>query len=156
MGTKYTSNYQSDASFFSTTRKPRDERSVVKLRSDLINPETWNFQSFPGTESGYLNDRVYIGMLVAVVEDTEDNNGLYMFVGNYSTGVIDPADYWNDYRYWKKLAFAVDVDNVTSNWIPDTNPTQVHVQKVGGGEFGIQSDPTLDLSNSDYLSNINL
>ena len=149
---KYVADHSTTANYLERGRHPRDTRDVVQLRSDLINPNTWGFQPDSEEFSGYFNDKVYIVMLVAVIEDTPQNNGVYLFVGNYGTP-YDPADYWFDLRYWKKLAFAVDVDDETTNWIPSTDPDTVHVKRISGGQFGTNQDSTADLDNSEYLNN---
>ena len=97
--------------------------------------------------------------MVAVIEDpVANNNGVYLFVGNSNApSGTGPYDYWHQIQYWKKLAFAVDVDNETTNWIDNTDPSEVHVKKVSGGTFGTQVDASEDLTSpDDYLDNTNI
>lgn len=56
-------------SFESLFSGPIDARTLVGLKSDLIDSTTW---TTPDT-----NTYAYIGMIVSVWNDTEENNGIY-------------------------------------------------------------------------------
>lgn len=74
---------------------PLDARTVVGLKQDLTNVETWDV----GDGSTYL----FNGLLVCVTDDSVDNNGLYM--------LLDVANF-DKVEAWIKLADIKQIEQI--------------------------------------------
>lgn len=83
---KYTYTATNDNSWLVSIDRPLDIRTVQSYKTDLI-----DYSKF-GSEDPYVDYR-YQGMVVVVVDDTEDNNGIYWLKGK------DP----NVLSSWEKL-----------------------------------------------------
>ncbi len=71
---KYTYTATNDNSWLVSIDRPLDIRTVQSYKTDLI-----DYSKF-GSEDPYVDYR-YQGMVVVVVDDTEDNNGIYWLKG---------------------------------------------------------------------------
>lgn len=79
---------------------PLDSRCVIDTYANLTNKDTW---TKPFNETTGQANKAYKGMLVAVVGDTDANNGVYEFIGN-------PNDEEGDSSKWIKLALSSSVN----------------------------------------------
>lgn len=127
---------------------PTDERVVIDTRSNLINPETWG--PYDAINEIYVN-YTYSGIIVSVVNDTPENNGVYMLVNRFKYtkfADIDTSDPDYDIDGWRKIAgggtpppVSVSIDKFTikdgtEEWSPDdTQQSGLHVVRVDGGNF---------------------
>ena len=78
---------------------PLDSRCVIDTYANLTKSETW---TTPFNEKGQAN-KAYKGMLVAVVGDTDANNGVYEFIGN-------PNEDEGNASKWVKLALSSSIN----------------------------------------------
>ena len=78
---------------------PLDSRCVIDTYANLTKSETW---TTPFNEKGQAN-KAYKGMLVAVVGDTDANNGVYEFIGN-------PNGDEGNASKWVKLALSSSIN----------------------------------------------
>lgn len=119
---------------------PIEEKMVVDTYSDLVNPSTWGNIAF----GCYWDISIYHGMTVSVVNDTPENNGLWILK-------TMPAE--SDYLKvtdgnmlsidgWEKVGGGaqVEVDDETIKFDPDQTPdtqddNQIWVNKVDGGNW---------------------
>lgn len=107
---------------------PLDTRMLVPLKSDLLLENTWIPKNL--TESS-----AYDGMIVAVAEDTEDNNGIY-YLKDYTNLTSESA--------WIKLA--------TLNQINELRQLIENIEVSGGGISEEQLDERIDQLRSELLS----
>ena len=83
--------FQVTANYEPLVTGPFDARMLVQYKEDLILPDTWTING-----SRYI----YNGMIVAVANDADENNGLYR---------LKDRRYYTDYNYWEKLAELSDI-----------------------------------------------
>ena len=80
---------------YSTEQRPIDDRLVVLRQSDLFSSETWE------------NRGLYHGIPVCVINDTADNNGIYVLTNRdyYDKQLWDPTaeNYNNEQRGWFRV-----------------------------------------------------
>ena len=92
---RYKGTFSVAASYEPLTATPFDARSLVQFKSDLTSHETWC------QENGDV--WTYVGMLVVVAEDLNDNNnGVYILIDQ---------DYTQD-SSWRKCADERDVADI--------------------------------------------
>ena len=98
--------FQVTANYEPLVTGPFDARSLVQYKEDLILPDTWTVNG-----SRYI----YNGMIVAVANDTVENNGVYRLIDRR---------YYTDYSAWEKLAELSDIRNLQA---------QINELKESGG-----------------------
>lgn len=79
---------------------PLDSRCVIDTYAHLTSSETW---TTPFNKTTGQANKAYKGMLVAVVADTDANNGVYEFIGN-------PNGEEGDASKWVKLALSSSIN----------------------------------------------
>lgn len=118
---------------------PIEEKMVVATYSDLVNPSTWGNIAF----GCYWDISIYHGMVVSVVNDTLENNGLWILKtmpkeSDYlkvSDGNMLSIDGWEKVGGGK-----VEVDDDTIKFDPngttgDEDDNQIWVNQVNGGNW---------------------
>ena len=125
---------------------PIEEKMVVDTYSDLVDPSTWGNIAF----GCYWDISIYLGMIVSVVNDTSENNGLWILKtmpkeSDYlkvSDGDMLSIDGWE-----KVGGEKVEVDDVTIKFDPtqdssSSDPGAYHdddnkiwVNQVNGGKW---------------------
>lgn len=84
-----------------TANGPLDTRQVVTRKADLIEENIWSYEDEATEQSSLV---VYNGMIVAVVDDTSVNNGIYVLKDKTKLTNVD-------YSGWSKLA---DLESISS------------------------------------------
>ena len=97
---------------------PLDARTVVEFKSDLTNSTTW-------TASGGV--WVYPGLMVAVVADASDNNGIYY--------LVDASAYASE-DSWLKIADQRTIDTLNAK-----------IDQITGGSGAVQVENKASLPN---------
>lgn len=146
MARKYTGNIQQSATFIIDTPKPLDDRLVVSTINDLYDFNVWAVD--PDDEDSDVV--LYNGILVAVVEDTIDNNGLYMLLRKnkyQKQSWDDKASNYDQYGWFKingstiisgspiKLDTSTENEEHSPGSFALNNDGEYYISTLNGGTF---------------------
>lgn len=118
---------------------PIEEKMVVATYSDLVNPSTWGNIAF----GCYWDISIYHGMVVSVVSDIPENNGLWILKTMPAESDYLKVSDWDMLSIdgWEKVGGGqVEVDDETIKFDPnripgDADDNQIWVNQVNGGNW---------------------